>query len=195
MYCNIEIVTKDTTFTGNVLWASWTEPVFQDLVSDIIWGFYGTQTLSLYTDSNMVNINYKKVSADTLYEPSSGKILQLVSSNSQTIDVCEYAIFSSCDLANLLTLTRGFEIRISSPSSEGTIGGNVFYTQNAMYRSAVGTNLYPRNKPLSFQLVPFDTYRLESVEGCGGVLDGDNYNVSTLTGDCNILVTFTKTNN
>ena len=195
MYCNIEIVTKDTTFTGNVLWASWTEPVFQDLVSDIIWGFYGTQTLSLYTDSNMVNINYKKVSADTLYEPSSGKILQLVSSNSQTIDVCEYAIFSSCDLANLLTLIRGFEIRISSPSSEGTIGGNVFYTQNAMYRSAAGTNLYPRNKPLSFQLVPFDTYRLESVEGCGGVLDGDNYNVSTLTGDCNILVTFTKTNN
>ena len=193
-YCSLEVVTKDESHGGNTLWASWTEPLFQDLLTDTVWSFRGTQSLSYNRETNK---NFIKVSADRLYDPANAKVLQVMSSTAQTVDVCEYDIFSSCDLAKQITLTRGLEISILSPGSDGTIGGRVDYIQDGFGTAifAVGAHIYPRNKSLWFQVISHDRYSLESIDGCGGVLNAKNYDVPPLNSDCDITVTFVKSNN
>jgi uncharacterized delta-60 repeat protein/uncharacterized repeat protein (TIGR01451 family) len=47
-------------------------------------------------------------------------------------------------------------------------------------------------QPTSFQVMPDPGYRLVSITGCGGVLNGTNFNIAMVTGHCTVSAMFNR---
>jgi len=111
LVCYIEISTKYNSFDGNTLWGDSAKLTFQDLVNNSDWKFNGTNTLEILGPGSSINRNLVKLSSDTMYDPTTNKLLQLISSTIQTVDICEYDIFSNCNNGVAYKLHREMEIK------------------------------------------------------------------------------------
>lgn len=198
--CNVEIVTKDNSFGANTLWGSWTYPVFQEAANDAIWSF-DYYTLNVSIGSSWTQKSLVKVSADRFYDYTGGKILQLVSSTPQTIDICEYDAFSNCSQGGVLhKLNRGIEIKISKTTNGAAdglgIGGGITYVYNqaGYLRSVDNIFMAPKNHSLEFYLSPNSAYKIDTVTGCGGTLNADAYSVPAQATGCEISINFVSKN-
>jgi hypothetical protein len=192
IFCNVEMVTKDTSFTGSTFWGEWSYPVFHDITNDNVWIFDSQNTLNRSSGGSWITQRYIRISADRLYDFANNKILQLISSSTQTADVCEYSLYANCSEGTLYKLERGIEVIISKTES-GWYGGNVYLnpispgSYPTYFNKAV---LVPKNKQLEFQVTPNSSTKIDSMTGCGGSLNGNIYIVPGLTAGCEISVIF-----
>lgn len=189
--CSVGVVTKNNSFTGNTLWAFWTYPLFQETANNSVWTFE-YETLNIATSTNWTRRHITQVSADKLYDYASGKIFQLMSSTTQTADICEYDTFSSCSQGVLHKLVRGIEIKISKITNGVVEGGNIayVYNQGSYWRYLDRIFMAPKNQPIDFLLIPDGGYKINSVTGCGGTLNIDKYNIPAQSEGCEISVSF-----
>jgi hypothetical protein len=194
LFCSVGVETKDNSFSGNTLWALWTYPLFQETANNSIWSFE-YEALNLAIGANWTSKQTVRVSADKLYDYSDGKIFQLMSSTTQTVDICEYTAFSSCSQDGVLhKLIRGIEIKISKITNGGVDGGNIvyLYNQGSYWRYLDKIFMAPKNQPIDFLLAPNGGYKINSVTGCGGTLNIDRYSIPAQSEGCEISVSFVQ---
>lgn len=179
MDCMLEAHKIDKTFTGTTFWASWSYPLFQEVDSLDAWKFSGNR---LERDGMPV-FNYQPVAANLLYEPEYGKVLELISSTLDTIKVCEYDAFSSCESGTLYNLRRSIEIKVEI-TGYGAVGG-YNNTRSFMIR---------RGQDYLLSLTPGSGYQItaNNISGCEGVLGVGAYTINARDTDCELKVNFTQ---
>lgn len=193
VFCSIEVVTKDSSFTGNSFWESWSRPLFQEINTGHIWDFNQNE-LFLLKGEYWIKRPYIKVASNKLYDVSGGKILELMSSTTQTIDVCEYNIFADCSTGTLYKLERGVEVRLT----DMTTGGHLYYEHKTDEFNSFGFTLnevmmVAKNRPVTFNVYPEPGFEISSVSGCGGEVIGYSYYIPALSADCELSASFTPT--
>lgn len=193
VFCSIEVVTNDSSFTGNSFWESWSRPLFQEINTGHIWDFNQNE-LFLLKGEYWIKRPYIKVASNKLYDISGGKILELMSSTTQTIDVCEYNIFADCSTGTLYKLERGVEVRLPAT----TTGGHLYYEHKTDEFNSFGFTLskvmmVAKNRPVTFNVYPEPGFEISSVNGCGGEVIGYSYYIPALSADCELSASFTPT--
>ena len=178
--CILEAYVIDKTFTGTTFWESWSYPVFEEGNPLTQWTFNGYAQLYIGFGSPLA---YKKVAANMLYDETNGKVLEMLSSTQNTIELCEYDAFSSCESGTTHHLTRGVEVKVTV-AGEGSVLG----TSNGS-RAFMRTRSYAT----SFSVIPSEGYQVtaDNISGCGGTLFNTTYEIPGLDSDCEVTVTFT----
>ncbi|MES2823850.1 MAG: hypothetical protein V4732_09630 [Pseudomonadota bacterium] len=189
IFCGIEIVSKDSSFTGNTYWPSWSHPLFQEIETGRAWNF--TQNnLYLSKDEYWTERSFTKIASNKLYFAATHKILEMISSTAQTIDVCEYDIFADCSTGTLYKLERGIEVKVTS-SADGYLNYEYQLDNGGSFSSWFKkVHMMPKNKPFTFTIYPQPNYEVHSVNGCGGTLSGNKYIAPAQTSDCQISASF-----
>ncbi|MES2672665.1 MAG: hypothetical protein V4660_00425 [Pseudomonadota bacterium] len=195
IFCGIEIVSKDSSFTGNVYWASWSHPLFQDIETGRAWSFTQNNLYLSYTEYWTAK-SFTKIAANKLYFAATRKILEMISSTANTIDVCEYDAFADCSTGTLYKLERGIEVKVASSIYEGYLNYEYQLADGGSF-SAWFKKVYmmPKNRPFTFTIFPQPSYEVNSVNGCGGTLSGNKYYASAQTSDCELSASFKPVTN
>ena len=132
MDINIKIVI-DKTFTGTTFWESWSNPLFENMATGDYWQFWG-HSLHMYSGSHLYNYrSVKKVAPNLFLDVNNWKILEMLSSDLNAIEVCEYNVGDTCDANDVFTLARAPEIRFNI-SGNGLVHDNTrgFQTSGSM---------------------------------------------------------------
>lgn len=180
--CLLEAYVIDKTFTGNTFWESWSYPLFQEAESQKIWQFRGYS--ELHRQDNWMTLHYEKVSSNMLFNSESGKVLEMLSSSQDTVVLCEYEAFSSCEQGTTYNLRRSLEIKITA-SGNGTLDG---------IKNGTVSRMFSRLENYQLFLNPESGYTVTAnniVSSCDGSLDDIFYIIPARDADCEISVTFT----
>ncbi len=182
--CALETYVIDKTFSGTTFWETWANPHFQNSDTGEYWQFWG-HSLYLFNPSLYQSRSFIKVSPNLMLDSVNGKILEMLSSDPDSVEVCEYAVTSSCDAGESYTLMRSPEIKITI---SGT--GSISYESREFQTSG---SLMVRKEAKSLEVQPAAGYELlpGNIMGCDGVLNGINYDIPAPLADCEIVVTFT----
>lgn len=189
MNCLIEAYVIDKTFSGSTFWEVWSNPLFQEAGTLQQWRFYG------YTNvrrSNPTSVRYEKVASNMLFNRDSGKVLEMLSSDKDSVVLCEYDLFTSCERGTTYNLERSLEIKFTAIGN-GTIsvlGYDAFYS----FRNSTSSQMFLRLEPYRLYLDPSPGYTVTSnniVSNCNGSLSGNDYVIPARDADCEISVTFT----
>ncbi len=177
--CLLEAYAIDKTFSGTTFWESWSHPLFQDADTLAQWKFTG---YSRQGQGESAVIYYQKVASNMLYDDNNGKVLEMLSSDKDSIRVCEYDAFNSCDEGSVYNLTRSLELTIKS-DGHGSVGGY----------AGSGSIMFPRGTSHQFLLSPVDGYQItaDNISGCDGTLSGNYYTIAARDTDCEVTVAFT----
>lgn len=181
--CLLEVYVIDKTFTGTTFWEVWSHPLFQETDSLKAWRF-ARNSLELERDGMPV-FNYQRVAANMLYEPDYGKVLEMLSSTQDSIEVCEYDAFSSCDKGTVYNLTRSLEMKITVAG-----GGSVHAIANG-----TGSLMFPKLDNFVLFLNPSVGYTVTAdniVSDCNGSYFSPYYDIPARETDCEVSVTFTR---
>ena len=185
--CVVEPYKIDKSFTGNIFWEVWSRPFFQEEGSGREWRFRGHQ---LYRGSERVR-SYERVSFNLLLNRETNEILELRSSDVNSVEICEYDAFSSCERGKLYKLTRGIEVSFNTAAN-----GEVRYSNNAfpLFVYDKGSFLAPRQKVITLELIPNLGYSINAsnISGCEGTLSGQFYTIPARQTDCAITMKFTR---
>lgn len=180
--CIVESYIIDKTFTGNIFWEVWSRPFFQDGTGRE-WRFWGHQ---LMREGEFLR-NYDRVGVNLLYDKTTGMLLELRSSDLESIELCEYSASSSCESGNIHRLTRGLEITINRFAN-----GLVRYSGDTLVNSISdrGGFLAPRGKIVTLEIVPQNGYTItaNNITGCDGTLSGTFYTIPARQTDCEITL-------
>lgn len=183
--CGVVRYTIDKNFAGNLVWENWVSPFFQDeLLGE--WRFYEGYRLSRdgYEDQ------YRRLAFNMLVSLSGNSILEILSSNMNSVELCEYGLDETCEDGTIHRLTRGLEIKVTN-GGNGSVEywPSVFSAPVAM----VGSVLQPKLKVIRFHINPDHGYSLSAgnISGCDGVLTDDIYEIPARELDCEITVNFT----
>ncbi len=186
-YCLLEPYVIDKTFTGNIFWETWSRPFFQEDGSGREWRFWGHQ---LYREGEPLR-TYERVSFNLLLDRTTNTVLELRSSNLNSIELCEYDAFDSCERGTVYTLTRGIEISVNTAAN-----GEVRYGSNhfPVAASGKGSFLVPRQKMITLELIPQIGYTINAgnISGCDGTLSGQFYSIPARQTDCAITMKFIR---
>jgi hypothetical protein len=181
-FCFISAKLKNNSFSSDQFWARWNRPLFNEEVSGIAWSFGWDSITSAGIDVTPLSENFgnsMKINFNKINYMRSGKstVLELITANQNTVDVCEYDADKQCDEGRKFTLVRGIDVEVKINGNQGT-----------SYESG----LQSRNQPAIYTFTPNSYYglTLKSVTGCGGTLDGFVYTTESLTADCSITANF-----
>lgn len=178
--CLLEAYVIDKTFTGTTFWEVWSHPLFQETDSLKPWRFRGN---TLERDEIPV-FNYQRVAANMFYERDYGKVLEMLSSDKDSISVCEYDAFSECDEGTTYNLTRSLEMKITVAG-----GGSVHSIANG-----TGSLMFPKLDNFVLFLNPSAGYTVTAdniVSDCNGSYASPYYTIPARETDCEVSVTFT----
>ena len=114
------------------------------------------------------------------------KELELVSVSDEGIVVCEYNAGTSCTKGSEITLSNRTPAAISYKVSGG---GSVEYDSRYASDSDPMTLF---GNVATFTIVPDQGYSVESVTGCGGILNGVTYTTAPVKDKCTITANFVK---
>jgi hypothetical protein len=182
--CVVESYVIDKTFSGTTFWETWSNPLFQNKETGEYWQFWG-HVLSLHNPDFYQSRSYIKVAPNLLFDYPNGKILEMFSSNINSVDVCEYDVFSACDEGELFTLERTPELKI-------TISGNGSVSYETREFTSTGSMMVRREaKSLLLQPAAGQEALASNISGCDGTLNGNNYDIQAPVADCEIVVEFT----
>ncbi|HTF98550.1 MAG TPA: hypothetical protein VL995_20585 [Cellvibrio sp.] len=175
--CIIDTYAIDKTFSGTTFWENWSNPLFQSETE--VWRFYGN--IKLYRD-NGGDINIAKISPNRLYNINDGTIYEMLSSDSDSIDVCEYYFEKTCEEGTTHKLQRGLELKFTI-NGQGKVNG--VSNSNSL--------MFPRQKESFVTMIPAPGYELKAgaASGCDGSLQHDLYAIPPRSTECEITVNFT----
>ncbi|MCE3252616.1 MAG: hypothetical protein K0Q67_1636 [Cellvibrio sp.] len=183
--CLLEAYVIDKTFTGTTFWENWSRPLFQEADTLRQWQFGGSYDLQRQLpDGSWPTFTYAKVASNLLFVRDTGKVLEMLSSDKDSISVCEYDAFSECDKGTIYNLTRGLEMKITVAGD-----GSVHAIANG-----TGSLMFPKldNFVLFLNPSPGSTFTANNiVSDCNGDLVGDYYTIPARETDCEVSVTFT----
>ncbi|PUA28205.1 MAG: hypothetical protein B0W54_17150 [Cellvibrio sp. 79] len=183
--CVVESYVIDKTFTGATFWESWSNPLFENMATGDYWQFWG-HSLNLYNGNSIYSYrSVKKVAPNLFLDVNNWKILEMLSSDLNSIEVCEYNVGDTCNANNAFTLARAPEIKFNISGS-----GLVRYDTRDFQRSG---SMMVRKEAKSIYLQPATGQELlpNNISGCGGNLNGNFYEIPAPQADCEITVTFT----
>jgi hypothetical protein len=183
--CLLEAYVIDKTFTGTTFWENWSRPLFQEADTLRQWRFGLSHDLQRQLpNGNWPTFTYEKVAANLLFISDTGKVLEMLSSDKDSISVCEYDAFSECDKGSVYNLKRSLEVKITA-AGNGTVEGFMNSTQSYMF---------PRLENYRLFLNPSAGHTITAnniVSDCNGALVDNYYDISARDSDCKISVTFT----
>lgn len=182
--CLLEAYVIDKTFTGTTFWEHWSRPLFQEVDTLRQWRFDSNYSLQRQLpDGNWSDSNYEKVAANQLFFRDTGKVLEMLSSDKDSISVCEYDAFSECDEGSVYNLKRAVEVKITKAGS-GAVDG---------YSNGSRSIMIPRGNSYQLLLAPASGYEItaNNITGCEGSLVNNFYIITARETDCEVSVTFT----
>lgn len=184
MFCTLESYLIDATFSGTTWWGVWARPLLYNAVTDEYWDFFGYE-LNLRSQGITQQRMYIKVAPHLLFDASSGRILEMLSSDETSLEVCEYPAFDQCSSGTSFRLERRPEIKINIEGS-----GSVSYDSQTYSQTA---SLAARKELTVLAILPDVGYELiaGNISGCGGELNGLDFEIPILESDCEITVKFT----
>lgn len=143
--------------------------------------------------SNMIGekMEYQRVSASRLFVKDTVSIVELMSSDINGVTLCEYQVGKSCDTGVKRIMELGLGVKLNVTGS-GTIFHKFFTARGSIQTSISGWVMLPKNHNQVLSLVPASGYTVtsESVSGCGGSLDGYEYNIPGRLDACEINIAF-----
>lgn len=179
--CLVEAYVIDKTFSGNTFWESWSYPWFQEADTSKQWQFIGYSEVQR---PNPTSQRYEKVASNKLFSRDSGKVLEMLSSSKDSVVLCEYNAFTSCEQGTTYNLKRSLEIKITA-TGNGTVRG---------LKNGISSYMFPRLEDYRLSLSPSSGYTVTAnniVSNCNGSLNGNYYDIPARDADCEISVTFT----
>lgn len=186
--CVVDVYAINKQFNGNIFWEYWSSPYFQDLASNESWRFIGHE---LYRGEGKAS--YGRLSSNKLYDKSTGKVLELLSTDINVITLCEYDADENCELGTQYELKRGIEINIIRTGL-----GDISFSDTPGYSFMIAkaspiSMLQPRGKDIRLSVVPDSQYQLSAtdINGCNGSLVNGYYEIPARQDDCEITVNFT----
>jgi len=180
--CLLEAYEIDKTFSGTTFWESWSHPLFQEVDTLKQWKFNGYSELQ--RQGEFSTRYYQRAASNMLYNRDSGKVLEMLSSDKDSISVCEYDAFDSCDKGTTYNLKRSLELTITAVGN-GTVNG---------IKNSTNSFMFPRQVAHSLFLSPSSGYAITAnniVSDCNGTLNGSYYDIPARDDDCKVAVTFT----
>ncbi len=196
--CYMTTVKRSSNFDTAVFWRRWSNPAFNEMVSNNpLFTFSGYYLIELDGENGYNASAYAAVSPNKIYKTDKKTIVEMTSASKDEIVLCEYPENGMCSEANKKQYVRGVEVLLSVGEG-GTL--KRFFEANIDYWGSNITfeNLadkiimLPRDMPDRFLVEPKVGYSIGSVTGCGGALSGNWYEVPGLQENCEISVTFTK---
>lgn len=183
--CVVESYVIDKTFTGTTFWESWSNPLFENMATGDYWQFWG-HSLHMYSGSHLYNYrSVKKVAPNLFLDVNNWKILEMLSSDLNAIEVCEYNVGDTCAANDVFTLARAPEIRFN-------ISGNGLVHDNTRGFQTSGSMMVRKEaKSLFLQPATGQEILPNNVSGCDGSLNGNVYEIPAPQADCEITVAFT----
>lgn len=193
--CYLSQDTRAVNFDSRVFWNTWSYPVFNEQSGGAFNYLNNTVITSVTAGGQFSGRAYSKVSATRLFNKSANTILEMTAASANGLEICEYAVNDSCRDKDKRIYERGIEIGLTvSP------GGNVNYSIDYFdldAKSGTGISRYvervfmvPKNSPQKLTLFPSAGYKVGSVNGCEGSLNGTIYSIPARSDACEIAVTF-----
>lgn len=182
--CVVESYVIDKTFTGTTFWENWSNPLFENMATGDYWQFWG-HSLYVY-DGNYHHLrSIKKMAPNLFLDVFNWKILEMLSSGINAIEVCEYNVGDTCNASDSFTLARTPEIKFNISGS-----GLIRYETRDFQTSG---SMMVRKEAKSLFLQPATGQEVlpNNISGCGGNLNGNFYEIPAPQADCEITVTFT----
>lgn len=180
--CSLGIFAIDKTFTGNTFWGIWSNPLFQESDTLKTWKFSFNILEQENSNSTSVSKSYTRVGSNLLYDTHNKTLLEMLSSDTDSVSVCEYSFGQSCDSGITYNLMRGLEVKITSTGHGSLMGA----------RNEARIVMFPRLRSHQFELKPDRWNSVESISGCGGVLAENIYTIPSQNANCEITVKFTS---
>ena len=182
--CVIEAYVIDKTFSGATFWESWSNPLLLNSETGEYWQFWGHELYS-FNSVFYPHRSFIKVAPNLFLDYYNGKILEMLASDVNSIEVCEYAVSSYCDESEQFTLERTPELKIA-------ISGNGIISYEGRDFTSTGSMMVPKEAK-SLPVYPATGHELltNNITGCGGVLNGNHYDIPAPQADCEISVKFT----
>jgi len=183
--CIIESYVIDKTFSGTTFWEYWSHPLFQEVDTLRQWRFDGNlDFLRQLPDGSWPSFTYEKVASNLLFVRDTGKVLEMLSSDKDSISVCEYDAFTSCEQGTSYNLKRSLEMKITVAG-----GGIVEGVENS-----TNSHMFARLENYRLFLEASSGYTVTAnniVSNCNGSFGGNYYDIPARETDCEISVTFT----
>ncbi|HTF98549.1 MAG TPA: hypothetical protein VL995_20580 [Cellvibrio sp.] len=186
--CRIVVKEKSVSFDSTG-WPYWAFFGFNEMTTNQPLFFSSGDLLQNESSNNYwSHKKYHRVADDKLFSPQDGKILEMTSASQAGIEVCEYLLEENCNEDNKRKYIQGLQVNISLNA-----GGSFQLELSGYLRSWQGPEKIlsvPRGIKQTFYIYPDNGYSIDSVTGCGGVLNDNQFIVPPLTEGCDIVVNF-----
>lgn len=189
--CNLAVLTKSENFDGGVFWEGSSYSAFNETGTGTPWISIGTATF-FGTDASAMNvIDGIRVSENKMFYPDSNTIMEMTFASRNEMALCEYPLFGTCALANKKTYERGVQVKLPQGAALLFYAG---YDSGSFYNAQpylINAFIIPKN--LTVQTLIFSQVagrKVESVSGCDGTLQNQQYVIPARSTDCELSVTF-----
>lgn len=183
-FCTLEPYKIDPTFSERTWWEEWGTPSLYSKDNQY-WVFSGYQANVRSNGETSVR-KFVKVAPRLLYEISTDKILEMISADTESFEVCEYLSSEICVPTTVFTFRKAPELLVSIVGN-GAVHREIDNWSYNVYRKTVSFSV--DNQPMKLSIRP-DLYHAFNVSGCEGSLDGEYFLIPTLSSSCEVKVEF-----
>lgn len=195
--CYISAFSINKDFNSVNFGATWINPLFQDQDNRIF--AFSYNELKLYDGVSVKTQPFTEVSDNKLYLRKDQKIIELLSSNDQILDVCVYPVFKDCKTNGIkYKFTRGIDITFPAYPSNGWVymrGYNNVFSNS--WSSVSDTKTVAKNASIHLSITANSGYKVGAVSGCDVTLttgtdywNNPFYEIPARTTSCELKVDF-----